>query len=80
MIYETPFWIVQLPERTERGGLITASDQAVQAMHSCNSWLRLIFRSVTEFLSPSYCNKITCILNFLLNENPFRIRGFFLLQ
>ena len=36
--------VVHLPNRTERSiineaDLITESDQAVQAMHSCNSWL-----------------------------------------
>ena len=31
--------VVHLPKRTETS-LITESDQAVRAMHSCNSWLK----------------------------------------
>ena len=39
--------VVHLPKRTETSlitaGLITESDQAVRAVHSCNSWLLLSF-------------------------------------
>ena len=30
-------WVVHLPERTETGGLITASEQTVKVVHSCSS-------------------------------------------
>ena len=58
--------VVHLPKRTETSlitedsvikfvsGLITESDQAVRAVHSCNSWFKLYFQGVitidiTEF-------------------------------
>ena len=62
--------LVHLPKRTEtrfitEADLITESDQAVRAVHSCNSWLLAII-SVCSFLLTSYF-----VHFFLLNVRPF---------
>ena len=44
-------WVVYLPEWTDRAGLITASDQTVRALRSCNSWFRYVN------MNPSRCSR-----------------------
>ena len=47
-IYRLGHYLGSIPKRV---GLITASDQTVQVVHSCNSWFCLVPLSKTQYVS-----------------------------
>ena len=61
--------VVHFPKRTETNSitdLITESDQAVRAVHSCNSWLWIEFS-----FDESFSLLIAFLLNYIAGSGPF---------